>query len=126
MAGFCRILASSDAVGRGRLVPPALGWGSMGLFDRGTLAYLTIRATACTGDAEIPVSELGVCAYGPDSGALARRVAGRIREWDGDGGQQTEVWIDAHPISAGDAPDARLVVDKRHTRIVVHTARSGQ
>lgn len=126
MDGFCRVLASIDAVERGRLVAPAFGWGSMGVFNGGTLAYITMRAHDDTDDAEIPSSGLGVCAYGPDSAVLARQIVDRIRNWDREGGQRIELRIELHPMTAGDTPDARLVIDKKHTRIVVRTVRSGQ
>ncbi|MGH3868991.1 MAG: hypothetical protein ACRDQ4_23310 [Pseudonocardiaceae bacterium] len=83
MTGFCRLLAGSQAVDR-RLVAPAFGWGSMGVFDQGTFAYLTLSPTGETDASQWPRYELGVCAYGPGSGELANRVADRILAWEHD------------------------------------------
>lgn len=110
MDGCCRVLASRDAVDNGRLVAPMFFWGSMGVFDGGSVAYLTTNAD---------MSELGVCAYGPDGRALANRVAERIREWDSDGGPRMEVRVEVHPIDAAGPSDGWLVIDKKHSRVVV-------
>ncbi len=110
MDGFCRVLASRDAVENGRLVAAMFFWGSMGVFDGGSVAYLTTNAD---------LSELGVCAYGPDGQALANRVAERIREWDSEGGPRMEVRIEVHPIDTASPSDGWLVIDKKHSRVVV-------
>ena len=70
MDGFCRLLAGSQAVDHG-LVAPAFGWGSMGVFDQGTFAYLTLSPTGETDGSQWPRYELGVCAYGPGGEELA-------------------------------------------------------
>ncbi|MGH3931301.1 MAG: hypothetical protein ACRDTF_15165, partial [Pseudonocardiaceae bacterium] len=76
------------------------------------VAYLTTNAD---------MSELGVCAYGPDGRALANRVAERIREWDSVGGPRMEVRVEVHPIDAASPSDGWLVIDKKHSRVVVRT-----
>lgn len=110
MDGFCRVLASRDAVENGRLAAPMFFWGSMGVFDGGSVAYLTTNAD---------MSELGVCAYGPDGRALANRVSERIREWDSVGGPRMEVRVEVHPIDAASSSDSWLIIDKKHSRVVV-------
>lgn len=112
MDGFCRVLVSRDAVANGRLVAPMFFWGSMGVYDGGSVAYLTTNADT---------SELGVCAYGPDGRALANRVAERIREWDSVGGPRMEVRVEVHPIDAPSSSDGSLVIDKKNSRVVVRT-----
>ncbi len=112
MDGFCRVLVSRDAVENGRLVAPMFFWGSMGVFDGGSVAYLTTN---------VDMSELGVCAYGPDGRALANRVAERIREWDSVGGPRMEVRVEVHPIDAPSSSDGSLVIDKKTSRVVVRT-----
>jgi len=124
--GYCRVLPWRTAVEEERLVAAAYSWGSMGFFDSGTVAYLTMRPHDEADDSSVPSSELGVCAYGPDGQAMASRVANRIQEWEQDDGQRTDIRIEVHPITAPRPADARLVVDKKHTRVVVRTARSSQ
>jgi protein-L-isoaspartate(D-aspartate) O-methyltransferase len=96
MAGFCRLLAGSQAVDCG-LVAPAFGWGSMGVFDQGTFAYRTLSPTGETDGSQWPRYELGVCAYGPGSGELANRIADRILVWEHDRQSMTELWIEGPP-----------------------------
>ncbi|MGH3869603.1 MAG: hypothetical protein ACRDQ4_26575 [Pseudonocardiaceae bacterium] len=68
---LCRLLTRSSDHG---LVAPVYGWGSMAVRDQETFTYLTKRPAGATGE-----SELGVCAYGPDSEELASRAVERIR-----------------------------------------------
>lgn len=121
MDGFCRLLAGSEAVDRG-LVAPAFGWGSMGVFDQGTFAYLTRSPTGETDGSQWPRYELGVCAYGPGSGELANRVADRILAWEHDRQSMTELWIEVHPADTGDVPTGQVAIRKRHTQVIVRTA----
>lgn len=123
--GFCRILTSTEAVERGRLIAPADPWGSMGVFRGGALAYLTLRPDPAASSAELPFSEFGVCVYGPDSAVLAGRVADQIRDWELEVAELTQLWIEVHPINVAVPSDARLVIDKAHSRVVVRTV-SGQ
>jgi protein-L-isoaspartate(D-aspartate) O-methyltransferase len=110
VSGLCRVLASSEAVKAGRLRAPWFSWGSMGVFDGGTVAYLTVRG-------EQP--ELGVCAYGPDGGGLADMVVERIRQWDREGGPGMAVRIEVQPVDAVRPSDGWLVIDKKHSRVVI-------
>jgi len=121
MEGFCRLIVQSRAIDRG-FVAPAFQWGSMGVFDRDTFAYLTRRPDSHADGTRRSPSELGVCAYGPGSGELADRVADRVRAWDRDRRSVTRLWIEVHPAGTGDEPGGQLVIDKRHTRVTVRTA----
>jgi len=121
MDGFCRLLAGSEAVDRG-LVAPAFGWGSMGVFDQGTFGYLTRSPTGETDGFQWPRYELGVCAYGPDSGELANRVADRVLAWEYDRQSMTELWIEVHPAGTGDVSTGQVAIRKRHTQVIVRTA----
>ncbi|MGB6163538.1 MAG: hypothetical protein WCF33_09900 [Pseudonocardiaceae bacterium] len=107
---LCRLLTRSPDHG---LVAPVYGWGSMAVRDQGTFAYLTKRPAGETGE-----SELGVCAYGPDSEELASRAVERIRSWDT--GRKLATQIEVYPYGA-QAPDSGtlLVADKRHIRVIV-------
>lgn len=107
MARFCRLLAGSQAVDR-RLVAPAFGWGSMGVFDQGMFAYLTLSPTGDTDVSQWPRYELGVCAYGPGSGELANRVADRVLAWEYNRQSMTELWIEVHPVDTGDVPTGQV------------------
>ena len=95
----------------------------MAVVDRDTFAYLTMREPP-RGDDEPQAFELGVCAYGPRGEQLADRLAERIRCWNRDGRSLTP-WIEVHPTGVADDAGARLVADKRHTRIIVRTAPAG-
>lgn len=107
---LCRLLTRSPDHG---LVAPVYGWGSMAVWDQETFAYLTKRPAGETGE-----SELGVCAYGPDSEELASRVVERIRAWDT--GRRLATLIEVYPYGA-QAPDSGtlLMADKRHIRVIV-------
>lgn len=120
MDGFCRLLVHSDAVDCG-LVAPVYGWGSMGVFDRDTFAYLTRQSTNGPNGTKQPLFELGVCAYGPGGDKLASRVGDLVRAWDRDRRSITELWIEAYPADADDPPSGQLVIPKRHTQVIVRT-----
>lgn len=110
MDGFCRVLASRDAVDAGRIESPMFPWGSMGVFRDGTVAYLTTTPD---------MSELGVCAYGPDGRSLAGEVAAQVCEWDAAGGPGMTVQVEVHPPAAPAPAAARLVLDKKDSRVVI-------
>lgn len=108
--GFCRVLASRDAIDAGRIESPMFPWGSMGVLRSGTVAYLTTTPD---------MSELGVCSYGPDAQALAGEVAARIRDWDAQGGPGMTVQVDVHLPGAEVPPGTWLVLDKKDSRVAV-------
>lgn len=117
--GFCRLLVCPEAIDRG-LIAPVFGWGSMGLVDRDTFAYLTRRPTFDPNGHE-QLFELGVCAYGPGGEQLASRAAERVRTWDRDRRSMTEIWVEVHPADSDNIPSGHLVIRKRHTQVVVRT-----
>ncbi|WP_322750890.1 MULTISPECIES: methyltransferase, FxLD system [unclassified Frankia] len=123
LEGFCRLLVSRAAVEGGRLMAPKGPWGSMGIVEGGTLAYLTTQPTPDS-DAEMPSYEIGACGYGPRGAELAARLAERVRDWDRDGGQGVQLWIEAHPADAGrpEVSGVLLAVDKRDSRVLVRVA----
>jgi protein-L-isoaspartate(D-aspartate) O-methyltransferase len=120
LGGVCRLLVAPGALDRG-LIAPVFGWGSMGVFDRDTFAYLTRHTADDPKGAGPPLFELGVCAYGPSGEELASRVADRVRAWDRDRRSITEIWIEAHPVDSDTAPSGHLVIRKRHTQVIVRT-----
>jgi hypothetical protein len=77
------------------------------------------------GDDEPRAFELGVCAYGPHGDRLAGRLSARIRCWDRDGRSSTDTWIEVHPAGTASDVQGHLVAEKRHTRVIVHTAGPG-
>ncbi|KPM56210.1 hypothetical protein ACG83_08625 [Frankia sp. R43] len=123
LEGFCRLLVSRAAVEDGRLMAPKGPWGSMGVVEGGTLAYLTTRPTPDS-DAEMPSYEIGACGYGPRAAELAARLAERVRDWDRDGGQRVRLWIEAYLADAGhpELSGVLLAVDKRDSRVLVRLA----
>ncbi|HUY47099.1 MAG TPA: methyltransferase, FxLD system [Streptosporangiaceae bacterium] len=113
------IVHSRAAIDRG-LVTPVYRWGSMAVFGRDTFAYLTERSGKHAGSGtDLP--ELGVCAYGPGGADLARRVADRIQAWDRIRRSIAQLWVEVHPAGTGDSHGALMVIDKRHTRVIVRT-----
>lgn len=117
MDGFCRVLVSRDAVEGGRVASPMFPWGSMGVLSKGTVAYLT---------ATPDMSELGVCAYGPDSRFLASEVAARVREWDAAGGPGMTVQAEIHPPGTPAPAGAWLVLDKKDSQVVIRMQSAGR
>ncbi len=110
LPGFCRVLASRDAVNAGRITSPLFPWGSMGVLSGGTVAYLT---------ADPDFSEIGVAAYGPDSQALAEQVAAQVRKWKVEGGPRMKVSVEVHPSGAQPLPGAWLVLEKKDSTVMI-------
>ncbi len=121
--GFCRLLVSRAAVEDGRLMAAKGPWGSMGVVEGESLAYLTTRPSP-TDDVAMPSYEVGACGYGPRGADLAARLAERVRDWDRDGGQGVQLWIEAHPAGAGrpEVSGVLLAVDKRDSQVLVRVA----
>jgi protein-L-isoaspartate(D-aspartate) O-methyltransferase len=119
--GFCRLIVRRGNPDRG-FVAPLYRWGSMAVFDRHYLTWRPVGDPDTDGgtNGSTDNMELGVCANGQDSGRLADRVADRITAWDRDRRSLTAFLIEAHPASSPAPADAWMVIDKRHTRIVVH------
>ncbi|MDX3370255.1 methyltransferase, FxLD system [Streptomyces sp. ME02-6987-2C] len=105
---------------------PHFGWGSMAALDAGSLAYLTIREGQ---DEKGRYWEVGVIGHGEGGGDLAERVVSEIRAWDASGGNNApEPSFRMATADSRDrltADDARFVVDKPYSRLVVDWARKG-
>ncbi len=116
LPNFCLLSAKQDAVDRG-LVSPGWHLGTPALVDRGSLAY---RAKLRPVNADATVFEFGAYAHGPDAVKTADRLAEQIRSWDRDHRHGPGPCLTVHPA---DTPDTELpkglVVDRRHTRIVI-------
>jgi protein-L-isoaspartate(D-aspartate) O-methyltransferase len=74
-ASFSRLTVTQQARERG-LADPARRWAGAGLYQGGTLAYLTTRPI------DDDSNELGVTAHGPDSARLAPATIALLSEWD--------------------------------------------
>ncbi|MFI8836067.1 methyltransferase, FxLD system [Streptomyces afghaniensis] len=105
---------------------PHFGWGSMAALDGGSLAYLTIREGE---DEQGRYWEVGVIGHGEGGAGLAERVVSEIRDWDASGGNDAPE--PSFRMAVADsrerltADDARFVVDKPYSRLVVDWARKG-
>lgn len=103
---------------------PHFGWGSMAALDAGSLAYLTIRKGQ---DEKGRYWEVGVIGHGEGGGDLAERVVSEIRAWDASGGNNASErsfrMATADSRDRLTADDARFVVDKPYSRLVVDWAR---
>ncbi|MGH3824340.1 MAG: methyltransferase, FxLD system [Pseudonocardiaceae bacterium] len=114
---FCLLSAKQDVVDRGLVFP---GWplGTPALVNRGSsLAY---RAKLRPVNTDETVFEFGAYAHGPDAVEVADRLVEQIRIWDRDHRHGPGPRLTVHPA---DTPDTELpsglVVDRRHTRIVI-------
>ncbi|MGC5039935.1 methyltransferase, FxLD system [Streptomyces sp. DT190] len=105
---------------------PHFGWGSMAVLDAGSLAYLTIREGE---DEQGRYWEVGVIGHGEGGAGLAERVVSEIRAWDATGGNDApEPGFRMAVADSRDrltTDDARFVVDKPYSRLVVDWARTG-
>jgi protein-L-isoaspartate(D-aspartate) O-methyltransferase len=87
----------------------------MGVATANALGYLTKRISLVNPY----LWELGTCAYGPAAQETVDELSERVRRWDDARTSSTGVRIDVYPAGRGDAADALMVVDKRHSRLVV-------
>jgi protein-L-isoaspartate(D-aspartate) O-methyltransferase len=113
---FCLLSAKQEAVDRG-LASPYWHLGTPALVNGDSLAYCT-KLRPVNPDAT--VKEFGVYAHGPDAGKIADRLAEQIQLWDRDHRHGLGPRLTVHPA---DTPEAELpsglVIDRRHTRIVI-------
>lgn len=119
LPAFGLLTASQGAVDRG-VVAHAWRLGVPATFDAASFAYLTLRPTG----PERQRFELGAYGHGHDGGKLAGAMVEHIRSWDG---SSLDARIEAYPAGT---PDDRLgsgalVLDKRHTRVLVSWPGSG-
>jgi len=113
---FCLLSATQEAVDRG-LVSPGWRLGTPALVDGCSLAY---RAKLRPVNPEETVSEFGAYAHGPDAVKIADRLVEQIRIWDRDHRHGPGPRLTVHPAGTPDAELlSGLVVDRRHTRIVI-------
>jgi protein-L-isoaspartate(D-aspartate) O-methyltransferase len=111
--GFCRIIASQEAVDNG-LATPAFRWGGAALTgETGSLAYLTVRpAESAEPDGDRPALEIGTCAHGPARDDLTATLLDQVCRWAKEH-RDTTPRIDAYlkPFQAA----GTVVIDKPHT-----------
>ncbi|QNT91819.1 O-methyltransferase [Streptomyces griseofuscus] len=105
---------------------PHFRWGSMAALDGGSLAYLTIREGE---DEKGRYWEVGVIGHGKSGADLAERVVSEIRAWDASGGNDApEPGFRMATADSRDhltVDDARFVIDKPYSRLVVDWTRKG-
>ncbi|WP_326778315.1 methyltransferase, FxLD system [Streptomyces sp. NBC_01445] len=101
---FGRLSTGSSARTLG-LADPALRWAGAGLYNGGTLAYVTARPAGEN------ANELGLIAHGPDSSKLLGQVNDLLRRWSQERPEQPVVT--AYPATT---PDARLAAGVHVTR----------
>ncbi|MEV0734153.1 methyltransferase, FxLD system [Polymorphospora sp. NPDC050346] len=106
-----------DPAAAGGRVRPQFGWGSMATWDKGDLAYLTLRTGSENGARRY---EVGVIGHGPGGDVLAHRVADAIRAWDREhrGGTVTFEVQPADTAPTGPVP-GRFVFSGRHHQLVI-------
>ncbi|WP_091036736.1 methyltransferase, FxLD system [Glycomyces harbinensis] len=109
-------LTATDAGLASELVKLSLRWGMAAIWDRDSLAYLTLRPL----DEDRTVFEFGALAHGPNARELADRIVQHTRSWDRDQRRGPGPHVEVHPKTApdGDLPSG-LVAEKRHSRITV-------
>lgn len=81
------------------------------LVDRGSLAALAFERSD---------DELAVRPVGPPGSQLAARLIALIQQWDDQGRPSTEdLRVRAYRQGATPRPSAKVVLDKRHTRLAL-------
>jgi protein-L-isoaspartate(D-aspartate) O-methyltransferase len=99
-----RLSVSSSARTLG-LADPVLRWAGAGLYDGGTLVYLTARPA---GD---DANELGLVAHGPDGSKLIVQVNDLLRRWSQE--RPAQPVVTAYPAAT---PDDRIAAGVRVIR----------
>ncbi|MEN8649453.1 methyltransferase, FxLD system [Streptomyces sp. 21So2-11] len=94
------------------LADPAIRWAGAGLYDGGTLVYLTARP------AGEDANELGLIAHGPGSSKLLGQAGDLLRRWSQ--GRPAQPIVTAYPATT---PDDRLApgvrVNRPETRLTI-------
>jgi protein-L-isoaspartate(D-aspartate) O-methyltransferase len=101
-AAFSRLSVTDGARASG-LADPALRWAGAGLYQGGTLAWLTTR------EAGEDTLELGLDARGPGSAKLAETAHGLLAEWDRQRPGQPVITASRGPAEPQTAPDAARI-----------------
>jgi len=115
--GFCRIIASQEAVDTG-LATPAFRWGGAAVTgETGSLAYLIVRpAASAEPDRDRPALEIGTCAHGSARDDLTATLLNQVTRWAKEH-RDTTPRIDAY-LKTFQAADI-VVIDKPHTILTV-------
>jgi protein-L-isoaspartate(D-aspartate) O-methyltransferase len=116
-ARFSRLTVTRDARDRG-LANPAMRWAGAGLYQGGTLAYLTARPI------DNDINELGVTVHGPDSARLAPAALGLLQEWHRQRPAQPSITahrVTASPRTPSSAPTApgTICLPRPHTTLAI-------
>jgi protein-L-isoaspartate(D-aspartate) O-methyltransferase len=101
-ASFSRLSVTPDAR-KGGLADPAIRWAGAGLYQGGTLAWITAR------DIDEDTSELGIAVRGPGSAKLTETARGLLAEWDRQRLAQPVITATRAPAEPGTAPGAARV-----------------
>lgn len=118
LPGFCLLTASQDAVDAG-VVNPTWRVATPTATRNGSLAY---RAKPRPVDQARTRFEFGAYGHGPQGEALTERLVEQIRVWDDAHRAGPGASIDVYPAGTPNEklPQAcALVLDKRHTRMVI-------
>ncbi|MFD0734780.1 methyltransferase, FxLD system [Planotetraspora mira] len=116
-----RMAVERSAIDSG-LVRPLFGWGSMAIFGKDDLAYLTQRPVAT--DSARQAYEIGVIGHGPGAEELIHQATGAIRLWDRDYRHRTAHFEiqpggDRKESERFEHADGRFVFDRPHNRLIV-------
>lgn len=109
---FSRLSVSASARALG-LADPAMRWAGAGLYDGGTVVYITARP------ASDEANELGLIAHGPDSSKLVGQVNDLLHRWSRE--RPAQPVVTAYPATTPDeqlAPGAR--VTRPETRLTIN------
>ena len=101
-ASFSR-LSVTDGARRSGLADPAIRWAGAGIYQGGTLAWITARETG------VNTSELGIDARGPGSAGLAETARELLGEWDRRRPGQPVIAASRTPSEPVTAPDTAQV-----------------
>jgi protein-L-isoaspartate(D-aspartate) O-methyltransferase len=101
-ASFSRLSVTADARSSG-LADPAMRWAGAGLYQGGTLAWITSR------EIDEDTSELGLDVRGPGSVKLAETALDLLAEWDRQRPGQPVITATRAPAEPEAAPDAAQV-----------------
>lgn len=111
-AGYGRMSAPFGDHGLQRLL---LRWANPAVVEGEDFAYLVCRRTGGG-------NEIGVRGHGPNSAALAVRVADEVRVWDAESRDGVSLQITAYRKGTGPETEPRFTVPKRHTRLAIEVA----
>jgi protein-L-isoaspartate(D-aspartate) O-methyltransferase len=111
-ASFGRLAVTGDARKSG-LADPAMRWAGAGLYQGGTLAWITAR------DIDDDTSELGIDVCGPGTARLAGTARGLLAEWDRQRPGQPVITASRAPAEPETAPDTAARVSRPVTTFAI-------